>query len=514
MVGFCWSRTELVQAFTTLLDDWQQAGPLEALVVTDTLAGKLELGRRGYAALTLAELVRHAHGAWHDRDEVRALLVREVGQHLTFVAAARAMGTTPQERDRWIAERVLQGFDELVAALNPDAVLVWNGWRLPQAALVRAAKSRQLPIVYLERGLVPDTLFIDRRGVNAASELARWQPNGDATETAAAREQARYTRRVLVESGRTIVPHGQAMQPAALRAQLGIPPKHRVVLLPLQIDSDSNLRAHSPLFAGMQSLLQAVEREVARLSNVSLLVKTHPEDPTPPPATAAASIVARDVALATLLHIADVVVTVNSTVGFEALLHGIPVVVAGRAVYGGKGFTHDVGRPDDLGPALRAALDAGGIADDPFEAFLARLLARHSWPLGADDPWDARCHWRAYLRDVTHSSTPRARTPAGKAVMRQATALVRVLGSRSAASRRLLILLGASGGYEREQLMRFVRDYTGRAELELLTRRSLRRCFFAAATGRYRGALALGVPRGLRRLAWELLPLRRKAVLD
>jgi hypothetical protein len=49
-----------------------------------------------------------------------------------------------------------------------------------------------------------------------------------------------------------------------------------------------------------------------------------------------------------LLDLADLVCVYTTTVGLEASTQGIPVAVAGETHYRGRGFTHDVERPEQL----------------------------------------------------------------------------------------------------------------------------------------------------------------------
>lgn len=123
-------------------------------------------------------------------------------------------------------------------------------------------------------------------------------------------------------------------------------------LFPLQLDSDAQIRLHSP-FAGVAEALKFVISSFARHAptNTRLLVKEHPLDNG-----------VRDWQLMTIdiaerfgvadrvdyLHSGDIVpiaarsrgmVTINSTSGTLGLSMGIPVVVLGNAIYDIEGIT-------------------------------------------------------------------------------------------------------------------------------------------------------------------------------
>ncbi|MDW8445052.1 MAG: capsular biosynthesis protein [Acetobacteraceae bacterium] len=128
------------------------------------------------------------------------------------------------------------------------------------------------------------------------------------------------------------------------------------VLFPLQLDGDVQIRRHSP-FGRLAPAIEHVLESFAAYSppDLALLVKVHPLDNG---MTRWASVVARTARrfgvadrvltvdgghLPTLLEHARAVVTVNSTVGFSALLHHRPVVALGYAIYDLPGLTHRSG---------------------------------------------------------------------------------------------------------------------------------------------------------------------------
>ena len=64
--------------------------------------------------------------------------------------------------------------------------------------------------------------------------------------------------------------------------------------------------------------------------------------------------------------------TVNSKVGFEALMQGKKVVVVGDAFYKNKGVTFDVSNLSDLGKVIRQALESQPPAMEKIKDFLAK----------------------------------------------------------------------------------------------------------------------------------------------
>ncbi len=98
---------------------------------------------------------------------------------------------------------------------------------------------------------------------------------------------------------------------------------------------------------------------------------------------------------------ADVVFTLASSMGLEALRAGKPVVVYGRPFYAGRGVTHDVTDPRDLAAEIAAA---AGTAPDAVavDALLADMMA-WSWAGRYTSQWSEAANLAnlaSGLRDV------------------------------------------------------------------------------------------------------------------
>lgn len=142
---------------------------------------------------------------------------------------------------------------------------------------------------------------------------------------------------------------------AAARRLAGTP----YFLLPLQLDSDYQLRAHSD-FDGMQPALAHTVASFARSAppDVKLVVKEHPLDNGLQDWRRRTIDYARALGVEdriVFLEVGDIdvlvraacgVVTVNSTTGTLALAAGVPVTTLGRAIYDLPGLTHQGGLDD------------------------------------------------------------------------------------------------------------------------------------------------------------------------
>lgn len=124
-------------------------------------------------------------------------------------------------------------------------------------------------------------------------------------------------------------------------------------LLPLQLDSDAQIRDHSPF----DNMTQVIEHVIDSFSlnapfNARLLIKNHPLTPGLVNYRRVTEALAREYDVAdrvefmesghmpTLLSHINGMITVNSTAGASALLHGRPTITLADPIYAMPGLTH------------------------------------------------------------------------------------------------------------------------------------------------------------------------------
>lgn len=132
-----------------------------------------------------------------------------------------------------------------------------------------------------------------------------------------------------------------------------------LVVVPLQLQSDSQWKLHSP-FRDIQEFIDFVCREVrAACPAAELVFKRHPMDTRRYVLTGGAHWFSGNVAR--LYDRAPLVVCLNSTVGFEALVHGMRVICFGPSFYS-EARTLRLATPETFGPHVREALAEPGDA--------------------------------------------------------------------------------------------------------------------------------------------------------
>ncbi|AZQ53854.1 capsular biosynthesis protein [Burkholderia cenocepacia] len=260
---------------------------------------------------------------------------------------------------------------EVLRGLRVEQCVMWNGQQLVCRAVRQACTVYGVATRFLEISNLPGKLFVDSLGVNALSTISRNPAVIDRLplpdEDTHARWLSAYERdkRKPLPQARTsfgrkatsatnyllkIVSRGVGRRRlASVRARNGMAaPRQaicpsadtlsisRYVFLPLQVSGDTQIKLHSDV-GNLDAIRHAFE--FAANERADLFVKLHPAE------TDAAAIDAivrlqqtyhfEIVTSPTteLLRHAYAVVTINSTVGLEAMLYGKRVVSLGRCFY-------------------------------------------------------------------------------------------------------------------------------------------------------------------------------------
>jgi hypothetical protein len=194
--------------------------------------------------------------------------------------------------------RHLVAIHKLVIKLNPSFIFIWNGYTGIVANILRLyCISYSVKCAYLERGYKKNTLYVDPQGVNGFSLLS---------DTPAYDNE--ITKIVDLDDIRSI-------------------------LVPLQVQTDTNIIFNSPIKT-MRSFVLWVRKYFPKATNI--IVKTHPEENEKSlnlPKYENITYINGACDLNLLILNADLIVTINSTVGMTALFNEKPVVALGKAIF-------------------------------------------------------------------------------------------------------------------------------------------------------------------------------------
>lgn len=266
-----------------------------------------------------------------------------------------------------------------LAAHPPQAVVIFNGSNYPESVL--AAVSEGLPRVFVEGGFFPGTLQVDPIGLNGANSVPR-----TAAFYLEGRDDAGAGLPELVNNR------------AAKQTYDTVDLAPGFVFVPFQVPSDMQVTQHSPWVRDMEMFLDVVIAAADANPDDTFVIKEHPSFKRSVKGLRPAHprvIFANGNVTSEMLAQARAVVTLNSTVGIEGLVHETPVITLGAACYNIDGLVQHAPNAEALNTALRnrdwrpdAALRRQflgylwnvyllrGTYDAPPDSLAARILSR------------------------------------------------------------------------------------------------------------------------------------------
>jgi len=155
------------------------------------------------------------------------------------------------------------------------------------------------------------------------------------------------------------------------------------IYFPFHVPGDTQLLARSPMFQFQECLVEYLSRSIP--FGHKLYIKEHPAAVGGYQNSIIKKLIKEcgNICLVhpqtnshELIKNSSLVVTVNSSVGFEALLQNKKVLVVGKSYYKNRGVTFDVNDMNELAPTIKKALNS----DMPDRAEIINFLAKvHKW---------------------------------------------------------------------------------------------------------------------------------------
>lgn len=213
---------------------------------------------------------------------------------------------------RWLNQKkahlLYRQYAAWLKRLDASFIGVWNGKKFRQSILVIAAHHFQKQLIFFERGPLPGYSCVDPKGVNAFSSIPR---SADF-----------YKKRDVVSAN----------------SEKNLAEPENYIFVPLQVVEDSNIYLHSPWIKNMRHLYDVLEQCIKDNPALHFVLKPHPacseqyqdlihkSNPNIVWETQKTS--------SELVAKSKAVLTINSTVGIEALMAHKKVLVLGDALYG------------------------------------------------------------------------------------------------------------------------------------------------------------------------------------
>jgi capsular polysaccharide export protein len=226
-----------------------------------------------------------------------------------------------------------------------DRLGIWGGYGIGQKMAILVAKHLNIKVFHFENGVLPNTTVMDSKGTNYNNSVPR--------------NSSFY---------KQIAP---TFTPKPLIAREGkSPPSNKYVVItkkyiffPFQVALDTQILVHSHWILSMRQFYSLIENVVDKIKDKDLLfvIKEHPS------CNADYSdlhnknnpriIFANSNSTQELIENAEMVVTINSSVGIESIIYGKKVITLGNSFYSGYGFAQDVRSEKELIEAINKMED-------------------------------------------------------------------------------------------------------------------------------------------------------------
>lgn len=218
-------------------------------------------------------------------------------------------------------------------------IMFWNGMTFRQAIAFEIAKLYNITPIYIENGLMPNRIVIDKNGVNFNNSVPR---NKDFF--------------IKYKNNKSLPNELIPRKPKNAKKFENIkkePLFKEYVFIPFQLDYDTQIMLFSPWIKNMRMLYHVVEN-VASNSNIKFIFKEHPSSIKNYPdlhkkANNNPNIMfANAYATQELIEKSNAVITMNSTVGIESLLLGKKVITLANAFYNIKDIVYHCENEQEL----------------------------------------------------------------------------------------------------------------------------------------------------------------------
>ena len=287
----------------------------------------------------------------------------------------------------------LRFFCDYIKKHNIDLVCVWNGTLVPLAAATRVAKILGRKTLFFENGYLPGTTTVDAKGVNYANSLVgKSRSFFDDIQVEPEKLRQLYEARPAIRALKT--KWYQKFRKNKKQGQtedVQLPAKY--IFLPFQVHDDTQVLLNSPKVKTMADLLAyvvpAIERHNREANDtIKLVVKEHPSDfgrisydAVREKYQNSGIIFLRYYSTPQLIKSSAGIITINSSVGIEALVQHKPIITMGNAFYNVPGLTMNASDPDNLAAALSVVnQQPDDILIDKFLYYLRyHYLAAGSW---------------------------------------------------------------------------------------------------------------------------------------
>ena len=228
---------------------------------------------------------------------------------------------------KMISPFIAGSYYKLFTQHTPHLMGLWNGKKIPEMIASEVAQHFDVQCFYFENGLFPNSTVVDKKGVNASNSLPRdctFYQNYQITHLPKELNQRKALGKRIEEN-------------------IDLPENY--IFVPFQTNFDTQVVYHGRWIKNMELLFNLIYQLSEKLK-INFILKEHPSErqmdythlhekaKNNPYLNFANAINTQE-----LIEKSTAIITINSSVGLEALLFNKRVIVLGEAFYDIEGIT-------------------------------------------------------------------------------------------------------------------------------------------------------------------------------
>jgi len=240
-------------------------------------------------------------------------------------------------------------------ANSPKPVILWNGYRyltMKEAEWEKDikiyTKPQGRPIYVVERGALPDTIFIDKHGfLNDSSSYNQTKWDNTLTE-----EENKLIEQYMFDfknNDTSLEPQDRdRVNKNLFLEKLDIINYKIKVFVPLQVREDTTILKWSDWVKDVDNFIDIIEKIARKTPDIVFLVKNHPIEKIKYQSKLPNVKIVDNFHYKDCLEYSDIVLTINSGVGLQAMIFEKPVIIVGEAFYYFKDINYKVLNKEEL----------------------------------------------------------------------------------------------------------------------------------------------------------------------
>ncbi|MCL2360840.1 MAG: hypothetical protein FWC73_03375 [Defluviitaleaceae bacterium] len=266
-----------------------------------------------------------------------------------------------------LAHEISRFYEEAIATVKPKLIVMWNSFT-PQCRIANVIAMRQdIPVAYMETGVLPGTLFLETGGQFGASWVARESDRFMALPVNDA--ELEYAKKLINDWRKTGANRYVQSQSEAMTSVLkNLDTSKKTIFLAGEGFEGGNYphdkqsqELHTPMFGTSYDAIAPIAA-IAKRNGWNLIYKPHPiiyrwrSEPKRIPSNV---IFLEEGDINAVIDAADLVIGVTTSVTYTALIRGKPTLTLGYNQLKGKGCAYEAFSMDAIEPTIKEALSQG-----------------------------------------------------------------------------------------------------------------------------------------------------------